>query len=185
MLSTIAEMDAMIAATLQFARDETATEIPRPTDVTALLQSTVDDMADAGMPVAMEPAGPIVHECRPNALKRAIRNLLDNAVKYGKAARAAICTTSTAIEITIDDDGLGIPTQELSRVFEPFYRADDSRSRDTGGTGLGLAIALSIVQAHDGELTLANRTEGGLRATMTLPTAVRFTPKSGHQLSAW
>jgi signal transduction histidine kinase len=171
MLSTIAEMDAMVAATLQFARDETTTEVPRPTDVTALLQSIVDDMADAGMPVAMESAQPIVHACRPNALKRAIRNLLDNAVNYGKAARAAIYTTPTAIEITIDDEGLGIPTQQLSRVFEPFYRADDSRSRDTGGTGLGLAIALSIVQAHDGELMLANRTEGGLRATMKLPRA--------------
>ena len=165
MLSTIAEMDAMVAATLQFARDETTTEVPRPTDVTALLQSIVDDMADAGMPVVMESASPIVNECRPNALKRAIRNLLDNAVKYGKAARTAIYTTPTAIEITIDDEGLGIPAQELSRVFEPFYRADDSRSRDTGG----LAVALSIVQAHDGELMLANRTEGGLRATINLP----------------
>jgi signal transduction histidine kinase len=169
MLSTIAEMDAMVAATLQFARYETATEVRRPTDVTALLQSIVDDMADAGMPVTMEPARPIVHDCRPNGLKRAIRNLLDNAVKYGKAARTAICATPIAIEITIDDEGLGIPAQELPRVFEPFYRADDSRSRDTGGTGLGLAIALSIVQAHDGELMLANRTEGGLRATMKLP----------------
>jgi len=169
MLSTIAEMDAMVAATLQFARDETTTEIRRPTDITALLQSIVDDMADAGMLVTMGPARPMVYDCRPSALKRAIRNLLDNAVKYGKAAHTAICTTPTAIEITIDDEGFGIPAQQLSRVFEPFYRADDSRSRDTGGTGLGLAIALSIVHAHDGELMLTNRTEGGLRATMKLP----------------
>jgi signal transduction histidine kinase len=169
MLSTIAEMDDMIGAALQFAQDETITEVRRPTDVTALLQSIVDDMADAGMPVTMDPAPPIVHDCRPNALKRALRNLLDNAVKYGKTARAAIHTTSTAIEITIDDDGPGVPADQLSRVFEPFYRADDSRSRDTPGTGLGLAIALSIVQVHDGELTLANRAEGGLRATMKLP----------------
>jgi signal transduction histidine kinase len=170
MLSTIAEMDDMVAAVLQFAQDEAITEVRRPTDVTALLQSIVDDMADAGMPVTMEPAPPIVHDCRPNALKRAIRNLLDNAVKYGKVARAAINATSVAIEITIDDDGPGIPTEHLSRVFEPFYRADVSRSRDTPpGTGLGLAIALSIVQVHDGELMLANRAEGGLRAIVRLP----------------
>lgn len=169
MLSTIAEMDAMVAATLQFARDETTAEVRRPTDVTALVQSIVDDMGDAGMPVKMEPARPIVRDCRPNALKRAIRNLLDNAVKYGKAARAAIHETSAAIEITIDDDGPGIATQHLSRVFEPFYRADESRSRDRGGAGLGLAIALSIVQAHDGQLILRNRSEGGLRATIKLP----------------
>lgn len=169
MLSTIAEMDAMVAATLQFARDETTTEVRRPTDVTALLQSIVDDMGDAGMPVTMEPARPIVYDCRPDALKRAIRNLLDNAVKYGKGARTAICATSSGIEITIDDDGPGIAPQHLPRVFEPFYRADESRSRETGGAGLGLAIALSIAQAHNGELALANRTEGGLRATMNLP----------------
>jgi signal transduction histidine kinase len=170
MLSTIAEMDAMVAVTLQFARDETTSEVRRPTDVTALLQSLVDDMADAGMPVTMEQARPIVLDCRPNALKRAIRNLLDNAIKYGKAAHTAIhATSAAAIEITIDDEGPGIPTGQLPRVFEPFYRADESRSRDTAGTGLGLAIALSIVQAHNGELILANRSEGGLRATMKLP----------------
>ena len=84
MLATIAEMDSMIGATLQFARDEATTEPRRPTDIAALVQSIVDDMADAGMPVKMQPAESIVYDCRPDALKRAIRNLLDNAVKYGK-----------------------------------------------------------------------------------------------------
>ena len=102
-------------------------------------------------------------------MKRAITNLLDNAVKYGKRARVAITTTAKTIEIAIDDDGPGIPKAELPRVFQPFYRVEDLRSRDTGGTGLGLAIAHSIVQAHGGELTLANRPEGGLRASIKLP----------------
>ena len=93
MLATIAEMDSMIGTTLQFARDEAKTEQPRPTDIAALVQSTVDDMADAGMPVKMEPVEPIVHDCRPDAVKRAIRNLLDNAVKYGKTASVAVRTT--------------------------------------------------------------------------------------------
>jgi signal transduction histidine kinase len=169
MLATIAEMDSMVGSTLQFARDEAMTEVQRSTDITALLQSIVDDMADAGLPVKMEPAEPVVHECRPDILKRAIRNLLDNAVKYGKQASAAIRMTSKTIEIVIDDEGPGIPEQELTRVFQPFYRVEESRSRETGGVGMGLAIALSAVQAHGGELTLRNRPTGGLRASIVLP----------------
>ena len=168
MLSTIAEMDAMIGTTLKFARDETAMEAQRPTDLAALVQSIVDDMADAGMPVTMQPAEPIVHECRPDALKRAIRNILDNAVKYGKTAQAAIHSTASGSELIVDDEGPGLPESELSRVFEPFYRLDESRSRETGGVGLGLAIAQSIVHAHGGELRLANRPTGGLTARITL-----------------
>jgi signal transduction histidine kinase len=169
MLATIAEMDEMIGTTLAFARDEVRAEPRRRVDVAALLASVVDNMADAGLPVTMTPAAPLTHECQPGALKRAITNLLDNAVKYGKRAQAAISTTANAIEITIDDDGPGIPEAELPRVFQPFYRVEESRNRDTGGTGLGLAIAQSIMQAHGGELTLANRPGGGLRACIKLP----------------
>jgi signal transduction histidine kinase len=169
MLATIAEMDSMIEATLKFARDEAEAEPPRPTDLTALLQSITDDMSDAGLPVTMEPAQPIIYECRPTALKRALTNLIDNAVKYGKGAHAAIDSTSTTIEITIDDEGSGVPESELKRVFEPFYRIEESRNRDTGGVGLGLAIAQSAVQAHGGQVTLSNRPAGGLRAVVGLP----------------
>ena len=169
MLATIAEMDAMVATTLAFARDEAITETHRPTDVTALIQSIVDDMADTGLPVTMEPAEPVVYDCRPAALKRAIRNLIDNAIKYGKKASVAIKSTSKSIEITVDDEGLGIPEQELIRVFEPFYRVEKSRSSETGGVGMGLAIALSAVQAHGGDLNLSNRPTGGLRASVVMP----------------
>jgi len=169
MLATIAEMDAMVGATLQFARDEAAAEARKSTDLAALMQSVVDDMADAGLPVTMKPAAPVVCDCRPGALRRALRNLLDNAIKYGKTARVSIRSTSTAVEIVVDDDGPGIPADALARVFEPFYRVEDSRSRETGGVGLGLAIARSIVEAHGGALTLMNRPEGGLRATVSLP----------------
>lgn len=169
MLATISEMDSMIGTTLAFARDEVRAEPRRRADVAALLASVVDDMADAGLPVAMQPAVALTCECQPGALKRAITNLLDNAVKYGQRARAAIAGTAKAIEIVIDDDGPGIPDAELKRVFQPFYRVEDSRSRDTGGTGLGLAIAQSIVQAHGGELILTNRPGGGLRACINLP----------------
>jgi signal transduction histidine kinase len=169
MLATIADMNSMLEATLNFARDETIAEPRRPTDLTSLLQSITDDMSDAGLPVSMESAQPLVYECRPTALKRALTNLIDNAVKYGKAAHAGINATSTAIEITIDDEGPGMPESELKRVLEPFYRVEESRSRETGGVGLGLAIALSAVQAHGGQLTLSNRPDGGLRAVIRLP----------------
>jgi signal transduction histidine kinase len=169
MLATIGEMDDMIGSTLAFARDEVRAEPRRRVDIAALLASVVDDMADAGLAVTMQPAAPLIHDCQPSALKRAITNLLDNAVKYGQSARAAIATSGNAVEITIDDDGPGIPEAELPRVFQPFYRVENSRSRDTGGTGLGLAIAQAIVQAHGGELTLANRPGGGLRACIKLP----------------
>jgi signal transduction histidine kinase len=162
-------MDAMVATTLAFARDEATEEARRPTDLAALVQSIVDDMADTGLPVRMEPAEPVVQDCRPAALKRAIRNLIDNAVKYGKKATVAIKLTPKSIGITIDDEGPGIAEQELSRVFEPFYRVEESRSPETGGVGLGLAIALSTVQAHGGEIILSNRPAGGLRSSVVLP----------------
>jgi signal transduction histidine kinase len=169
MLATIADMDSMITAALRYVRDDATAEPSRRTDITALLASVVDDMADAGLAVVMEPAPPFVAQCQPAALKRALTNLLDNAVKYGKQARAAIRATAQAIEITIDDEGPGIAADELARVFQPFYRVEASRSRETGGIGLGLAIALSLIQANGGQLTLSNRPGGGLRACVVLP----------------
>jgi signal transduction histidine kinase len=178
MLATIAEMDSMIAVTLQFARDEATAEPRRRTDLAALLASVVDDMADTGLPVTMEPAQPIVCECQPAALKRALTNLIDNAVKYGTRARATVRSAPQAIEITIDDEGPGIPEDELTRVFQPFYRVESSRNRETGGIGLGLAIAASIVEAHGGELSLSNRKEGGLRARIAIGTANASRPST-------
>lgn len=169
MLATIAEMDAMVGATLRFARDETVSESRRQTDLAALIQSIIDDMKDAGLPVTMTVVEPIIYECRPAALKRALTNLIENAIKYGNAAHAAVNVRPTTIEIAIDDDGPGIPESEFSRIFEPFYRVEESRSRETGGVGLGLAIAQSIVQSNGGELILTNRPTGGLRAAIILP----------------
>ena len=169
MLASIGDLDAMIDATLKFARDEAAAEPRRRTDLSALLSSIVDDMADAGLPVTMEPSEPVVLECQSGDLRRAVINLLDNAVKYGKSARVELLTSPVAINILIDDEGPGIPDAELQRVVEPFYRLEQSRSRETGGTGLGLAIAQSIAQAHGGQISLANRPAGGLRAIVSLP----------------
>jgi signal transduction histidine kinase len=169
MLSTIAEMDSLIGTTLQFARDDSAGEPRQKTDLAALLQSVVDEMRDAGHSVRMQQAASVVYTCRPAALKRAVRNLLDNAVKYGKTGSVGVHATPQSVEIDIDDDGPGIPQAELARVLEPFYRLEESRSRETGGVGLGLAITHAIVQAHGCKLTLSNRPEGGLRARIVLP----------------
>jgi signal transduction histidine kinase len=169
MLATIADLDAMVAATLAFASDGAKQAPRRPTDLTALLASIVDDMADGGLAVRMEDAPPVVCECDPASLKRALTNLIDNAVKYGGSATVAIAPTAQGIEITIDDTGPGIPEAELTHVFEPLYRLESSRSRETGGMGLGLAIALSIIRAHGGQLSLSNRPQGGLRALVALP----------------
>jgi len=169
MLATIAEMDSMIGETLAFARDEARAEPRRRVDVAALLASVVDDLADAGLPADMKPSAALPYECQPAALKRAIANLLDNALKYGARAHAAIIAAGDAVEIVVEDEGPGILEDELPKVFQPFYRIEDSRSRETGGSGLGLAIAQSIAQAHGGEIVLANRTGGGLRACIRLP----------------
>ena len=168
-LATIAEMSGMIGSVLDFARNDISLENRRRTDLTALLESIIDDMKDAEIPVTMQPSAPVICECYGAPLKRAMTNLIDNAVKYGRTARVAICETPALVKITVEDEGPGIPEHELGRVTEPFYRVEDSRSRETGGTGLGLAIAVSVIEAHGGELKLANRREGGLRAEVWLP----------------
>lgn len=170
LLATISEMEGMLTTTLSFARDEAANEARRRSDLGALLASIIDDMAEAGLPVTLvQCADAVIVECKPEALRRAIINLIDNAIKYGGSARATLATTSETVEIRIDDTGPGIPEDERARVIQPFYRLEGSRSRHTGGMGLGLAIAASVIEAHGGELRLANRETGGLRASIILP----------------
>ena len=169
MLATINEMNGMIGSVLDLARSDASLENRRPMDLTALVESIVDDMKDAGFPVTMQPSSGVIYECYGAALKRAVTNLIDNAVKYGRTARVAICEVPTLLKIIVEDEGPGIPEHELSRVTEPFYRVEESRSREGGGAGLGLAITVSVIEAHGGELKLANRREGGLRAEVRLP----------------
>lgn len=169
MVATITQMDAMIDASLKFARSEAISEPRRSADLAALVSSIVDDMADAGRAVTMIPSGELVYECQPEALRRAVTNLLDNALKYGKQAHLSIEVTDASIAIIVEDQGPGIPQEEMARVVQPFYRLDISRGPETGGIGLGLAIARSVAEAHGGRLMLSNRAEGGLRASIALP----------------
>jgi signal transduction histidine kinase len=168
-MATLDEMESMIASTLAFARDDAESEDRRVVDMAALIGSICDDLADTGLAVEFDPPSKTPFECRAMAMKRALTNLLENAVKYGGNARAQLVETAEAIEIVIDDDGPGIAEDELESVFSPFYRVEQSRSRETGGVGLGLSIARTIVHAHGGEILLSNREDGGLRALIQLP----------------
>jgi signal transduction histidine kinase len=170
MLATIGDMEAMLTATLTFARDEAATEGRKRIDLSALLTSIVDDLADAGLAVHADTIPEAVElECKPIALRRAVTNLVDNAVKYGARAQVRLQPEENRIEIIVEDEGPGIPEAELGQVVQPFYRVESSRNIDTGGIGLGLAITAAIAEAHGGRLTLANQPKGGLQAKLVLP----------------
>ncbi len=168
-LATLDEMSRMTEAALAFTRDEAKAEDTRVVDLAALVQSLVDDLAPLGGDVNVEGPARLPYPCRPTALKRAIRNLIENAVRYGERARLHLAAAPEGPRLTIEDDGPGIPEDRLADVFEPFVRLETSRSLETGGVGLGLAIARSIIRHHGGDLTLANRPDGGLVATIALP----------------
>jgi signal transduction histidine kinase len=164
-------MHQMVEAALGFLRDEAASEPAREVDVAALVEGLCEDLRELGQEVHFTGPERLVARLRPTALKRALRNLIENAVAYGKRARVALAAGPGEITVTVEDDGPGIAHADLERVFEPFVRLEGSRSRETGGIGLGLAIARSVVRAHGGDIALANRPEGGLRATVRLPVA--------------
>jgi signal transduction histidine kinase len=169
MLADLDQMETMIAATLSFARDDANEEPRKAFDLAVLLQDTCDALADAGARAVYTGAPAVTYRGRPVALKRVFANLVDNAVKYGGAADVTLSGSDGRLTVTIDDDGPGIPEEQMEKVFAPFYRLEGSRSRDTGGVGLGLAAVRSIVRAQGGAVRLANRDGGGLRVTVELP----------------
>jgi signal transduction histidine kinase len=170
-LETLDEMFEMAEATLSFAREEAAQEKTRLVDVGALVSTVCADLADTGFPVECAEPASFTLRCRPLGLKRAFRNILENAVAYGRGARVFVEHQRGDVHVVIDDDGPGIPAGDMERVFSPFVRLENSRNMDTGGVGLGLAIARSIVRNHGGDIALKNRPEGGLRVTIILPGA--------------
>lgn len=163
------DMHQMAESALNFARDASDGEAARQTDITALVESLIDDMEGINTAVSFVGETRITTRCRPVALGRAIRNLIQNAVNYGGQAIVDVSDAGDHIEITIDDNGPGIPEADLARVFDAFERLDDARNKDSGGTGLGLTIARTIARSHGGDVTLTNREAGGLRARITLP----------------
>jgi signal transduction histidine kinase len=163
------EMQSMVTQTLDYMRDSSRREAAQPVDIMALLESLQTDYQDTGHTVEIEGTVAQPYVARPLALRRCLANLVDNAIRYGQRAVIRAEETAAGITLRVRDDGPGIPEHELERAFEPFYRGEASRSRETGGTGLGLGIARNIARAHGGDLVLGNRPSGGLEAVVTLP----------------
>jgi signal transduction histidine kinase len=129
----------------------------------------VDDLTELGHEAEMIAGDRLVVRARPHGLKRALRNVIENAIHYGKDVRVRVERGDGLARVLVEDRGPGVDEAELERLFEPFMRGESSRSRETGGIGLGLAVARTILRSHGGDVTLANREGGGLRATITLP----------------
>jgi two-component system OmpR family sensor kinase len=166
----IDEMTSMISRTLDFCRGRAVAQARDPLDFRLLVEAVVDDYTDTGAPVSLAPSGAVVVHADAVALRRAIGNLVDNALKYGARARLTIQTSATDVTLLVDDDGPGIPEALQARALRPFTRLDDSRGREMGGIGLGLTVVRATVLDHGGDLKLENRAEGGLRVSLRLPT---------------
>lgn len=173
MAATIDEMNRTLDDILSLARLGRPSEPEQRVDLPGLVDSLIDEFEDLGADVTAEETDRLTVAMRPTLIKRAIRNLIENALKYGQRARLRVRQDGELAIVEVDDDGPGIPPDEIERMFEPFTRLDASRNRETGGAGLGLALARAIVQAHGGTLALANREGGGLRATLALPLEAR------------
>ncbi|MFP0196960.1 MULTISPECIES: ATP-binding protein [Pseudomonas] len=169
LIRDIEEMQSMINAALAFFREDTHLEQSTAFDLSELLQTIVDDYRDQHIDIGFTGPAHVVYNGRPLGIKRVIVNLLDNAVKYGQRPSVALSSDDASIRIEVIDEGPGIPEDALERVFDPFFRLETSRNRDTGGVGLGLSAARGIIREQGGELSLHNRRSGGLRARVELP----------------
>jgi signal transduction histidine kinase len=163
------EMERMIESTLAFLRGDATGEESKTVDIATILETVSDQLVDTGHDVDLAGLPHVSVCCKPLAIKRALSNLVENAVKYGRRARVNLAERGDEIVITIADDGPGIPEEEMERVFDPFYRLEASRSRETGGTGLGLTVARTAIRAHGGDVRLHNLDPSGLCVTVTLP----------------
>ncbi len=172
LIDDIDEMDAMVAATLDFVREAVQSRPRGRLEIASLVETVMDEAAETGADVAVDRAERLVVDGDPIALKRLLVNLVNNALKFGGSARARVYSRDGLALIDIDDAGPGMPEADMERAFEPFQRLEASRSRDTGGLGLGLAVARGVARAHGGDVRLFNRKEGGLRASLSLPLSV-------------
>ncbi|MDP5278338.1 ATP-binding protein [Sphingomonas sp. DG1-23] len=169
MADTIDEMNRTLDDILSLARLGRPSEPPTDVDLSALIDAVVDDFRELDHEVDFEEAPRLKMHLRPSLMRRAIRNLLENAVKYGGGAQVRLLPGERTVAIEVADRGPGIPSDKLAAVFAPFTRLETSRNRETGGIGLGLALARAIVNDAGGDIALANREGGGLTATISLP----------------
>jgi signal transduction histidine kinase len=170
MLADLDDIEVMTQSVLTFSREAAQPEPREVIDLVSLLESLCDDMPSATLVTEGLPSR-LAYRAEPVALKRAVANLIDNAVRYGGSARVSLWSDATAVRIAVEDDGPGIPESEMEAVFRPFRRLETSRNRETGGTGLGLTIARTVARAHGGDIVLSRAPSGGLHAEIVLPLA--------------
>jgi signal transduction histidine kinase len=168
LMRNVEELQALTEQVLAAAKGASG-EKPRQVDLSALVESLVTDLDELGEPVSWINHAPAPISCRPNEIKRAVRNLVENAVAYGRKADVRITDTGDGYDVLVEDEGPGIPENDRQRVFEPFVRLESSRNEFTGGTGLGLTLVKAIAEGHGGQVCLENRPGGGLCARMHLP----------------
>jgi signal transduction histidine kinase len=169
LIASIERMERITASALEYLKGESRGEPLRAVDLSALLESECAELEELGHDVAFVGEHGVQSVCRPEALARAVRNLLDNAIKYGKGARVSLRVESGFMEIAVADEGPGIPEDERRRAIEPFERLSTARETDSGGFGLGLAIVRAIAEGHEGSLALTKNEPHGLIATIRLP----------------
>jgi signal transduction histidine kinase len=169
MFDDLEDMNDMIDSTLAFARDDSRREPRRLVDLGVLVGDVCEDIGDAGGKVSYSGGRGVDIPCRPVLVRRAVANLIDNAVKYGGAARVRIVRETDRVMIVVEDDGPGIPPEEHEKVFAPFYRREPARDPAKAGVGLGLSIARTVAREHGGDVSLRNGDHGGLRALIELP----------------
>jgi two-component system osmolarity sensor histidine kinase EnvZ len=164
----VSEMEQMLEAYLDFVRGDPR-EVSQVTDLSDLLKEIQFDAQRKGQNVGLETHGELELLLRRNAFKRCLTNIVDNAGKYAGEVWVTAVRDGSDIDIIVDDNGAGIPDEQLEEVFRPFYRLDEARNLDEGGTGLGLAIARDIARGHGGDIQLARSPMGGLRAVIHVP----------------
>ena len=173
MAADVEEMDGLIGQAMAFVRGEVQAERRERLDLSRLAADCAAGFAETGAAVTFSGDQNLPVEGDPAALRRAVANLIDNALKFGAGARVTAASDGALAVVTVADDGPGLPEVELDTVFEPFQRGERSRNRQTGGAGLGLAVARQAARAAGGDVTLANRADGGLEARLALPVSRR------------
>ena len=169
MIAGIEDIDHTLDDILSLARVGRSSEESDPVDIRSLIETIVDEFTDLGHNVRYQRGEKQIAAVRETLVRRALRNLIGNAILYGKTADISVEKSGDKLMIYVDDDGPGIPEKTIDSMFEPFSRGDASRNRATGGSGLGLTLARAIARDHGGDIILKNRENGGLRATLMLP----------------
>jgi len=169
LLASVEEMEQLTEQALALARAGASEEARSKVDLAEIARTLCGELQDMGVNVRAEANEPVIAECRPSEIARALRNLAENAAKYAGGGVMRAYRQGGEAVVEVNDEGPGVPQDQLAKLTAPFFRADEARSSSANGAGLGLAIAQAIAEAHAGRLELANRTPRGFSAKLVLP----------------